>query len=145
MNINHDSKRERVARKGSMSCSVYSGVDVLSYFSLNEPTGGLQRRMSFQLGTGRGFDGCPCWSTTECRKPSMNMAVTSLSSTFASRVPRQVVLPIINEFKTCVYKIKNSTNLHPIRHKRRVYGWVLFFLGRISRDRNIFQDLSECH
>lgn len=73
---------------------VYRCTEVLSYFNLKDPAGGRQRRMSFQLGTGSGCEGWPNLSTTECRNPRTNMAVTSFNSTLASRVPRQMVLPV---------------------------------------------------
>lgn len=67
--------------------------EVLRYFRLKEPAGGRQRKMSFQLGTGRGFDGAPDLSMTEWSNPSTNIAVTNFKSTLASREPRHVVLP----------------------------------------------------
>ena len=73
---------------------IQRGKAVLSYFRLKDPAGGRQRRMSFQLGTGRGLDGTPDPSMTEWLKPSTNIAVTNFSSTLASRVPRHVVLPV---------------------------------------------------
>jgi hypothetical protein len=90
--------------ENEMTCDdvfLYKGTVVRSYFRLNEPTGGRQRRMSFQLGTGNGFAGRPVLSTTECRNPRTIMAVTSFSSTLARRVPRHTVFPVQREINDC--------------------------------------------
>ena len=76
--------------------------EVLWYFRLKESAGGRQRRMSFQLGTGRGFDGVPELSMTEWSNPSTNIAVTNFKSTLASREPRHFVLPVIKEGKKSI-------------------------------------------
>ena len=66
---------------------------------LKVPEGGRQRRMSFQLGTGRGFEGAPNLSMIEWLNPSTNIAVTNFNSTLASRVPRHFVLPVKEQKK----------------------------------------------
>lgn len=71
---------------------VHRGIFDLSYLT-EQPFCGRHIRISFQLGIGRGFAVSPDLSTTLCWKPRANMAVMSLSSTLASRVPRQRVLP----------------------------------------------------
>ena len=69
--------------------------------------------MSFQLGTGRGFDGAPDLSMTEWLNPSTNIAVTSFNSTLASRVPRHVVLPVFFFFFFFLKKKEDQSLLEP--------------------------------
>lgn len=65
--------------------------------------------MSFQLGTGRGFDGAPDLSMTEWLNPSTNIAVTNFNSTLASRVPRHVVLPVEKKKKEDQSQLQHCT------------------------------------
>ena len=59
----------------------------------HESLGGLQPSISFQFGLGKVSKTLPPLSTTEKSSPRRNIAETSFISSFASRWPRQVVLP----------------------------------------------------
>jgi len=59
----------------------------------HESLGGLQPSISFQFGLGKVSKALPPLSTTEKSIPRRNVAASSFISSFASRWPRQVVLP----------------------------------------------------
>jgi len=90
----------------------------------HESLGGLQPRISFQFGLGKVSKTLPPLSTTEKSIPRRNIVESSFISSFASRWPRQVVLPtkrarvLVGDFSE---KVPREPYLLPSQHKSIVH------------------------